>query len=90
MYAKKVNKIITKQVITLPSKEATEDLAKMFGISSSTMKGYLNVSDNRCAPKAIDVQVAAINIFGGQLVTKQSFETSLVVLNDDQTIAYEL
>lgn len=90
MHAKKITKVISKKSIVLPDKDSVSGLAKMFGISENTVKGYLSVSDNRCAPKAIELQVAAINIFGGRLVNKESYETGLVVYDDDQTIAYEL
>lgn len=90
MRAEKRKEIVHVQRITLPSKDALEKLARRFGISKNTVQGYLNVSGNRHAAKAIDVQVSAINEFGGRLVTNTSFEESLVVYDEAEQIIYEV
>lgn len=90
MHAEKVKKIIKFYKITLPSNESLTRLASYLGMSENTARGYLNISNNRCAPRAIETQVAAINLFGGHLVQDTSYEDTLLVTNDDQTIAYEL
>lgn len=90
MRAEKKQKVITTKRIVLPNANAYKALCEQFNINETTLKNYLNVSANRTANKAIDVQVTAINDFRGRLVENTDYSWTLVVYDDDETILYEL
>lgn len=90
MRAEKKQKIVENFRICLPNQNALRDLADQFGISKATALNYLNVSANRCAPKAIEVQMEAINQYRGKLIKNKSLEWTLVVYDDDESLFYEV
>ena len=91
MYAEKKQGLVTSMRIVLPPRSgALKQLAERFNVADCTIKNYLNVSNNRTSQKAIDVQIAAINDYGGKLVEHKAFDTSILVCDDDNHIIYEL